>query len=278
MNAATAFSHREEELLARLGGAQDMEQATEACAMALEQTACELAQDEQDEHARQRQQAVMAVARRAPQLLRAATARGELVLEEAAPRREARLKKGAKAAGLFLLAALAVYELIGGRAVFALLQAAGGALLLASGGENRAVDGRARGIPGADAQTLVRTLRELCRAVDLCVSDLALLDREADAMRLSGTADGAMLDLLTALLEAKASGHDELAMRSLARAEQYLRMLGVEPVAYDVAHAPLFDCLPTMGEPRTIRPALVQDGKTLRRGVAAIPMERSVGA
>ena len=84
MNAFTAFSHREEQLLAALEQAKDVDQAIAACAMALEQTACELAQDEQDDMARQRMQAVMACARRAPQMLRACAARGELVLEEAA--------------------------------------------------------------------------------------------------------------------------------------------------------------------------------------------------
>ena len=85
MNAAAAFSHREAELLKQLAGAQEIEQAIAACSMALEQTACELAQDEQDEYARQRQQAVMALARCAPQLLRAAAARGELVIPDRQP-------------------------------------------------------------------------------------------------------------------------------------------------------------------------------------------------
>ena len=38
MNALTAFSHREEQLLAALRQAKDVEQAIAACAMALEQT------------------------------------------------------------------------------------------------------------------------------------------------------------------------------------------------------------------------------------------------
>ena len=105
MNALAAFSHREEQLLEQLAGAQDIDQAVAACTMALEQTACELAQDEQDEHARQRQQAVMALARRAPQLLHAAAARGELVVsgEQAAPAqsRQEKLRRGARAAGAF---------------------------------------------------------------------------------------------------------------------------------------------------------------------------------
>ena len=283
MNAAAAFSHREAELLEQLAGAQEIDQAIAACSMALEQTACELAQDEQDEHARQRQQAVMALARRAPQLLHAAAARGELVVsgEQAAPAqsRQEKLRRGARAAGAFLLAALAVYELIGGHAVFAVLQLAGGALLLAAGkGEQAAVPCQARGIPYVDAEAAVRMLRGLCQAADVCVSDLALLDKDAGMAHLTGTADDAMLDLLTALMEAKASGRSELAMRSLSQAEQYLHGLGIELIAYDAAHAQLFDVLPTMGEARTIRPAIMKDGKVLRRGVAALAAERSVGA
>ena len=283
MNAAAAFSHREAELLEQLAGAQEIDQAIAACSMALEQTACELAQDEQDEHARQRQQAVMALARRAPQLLHAAAARGELVVsgEQAAPAqsRQEKLRRGARAAGAFLLAALAVYELIGGHAMFAVLQLAGGALLLAAGkGEQAAVPCQVRGIPYVDAEAAVRMLRGLCQAADVCVSDLALLDKDAGMAHLTGTADDAMLDLLTALMEAKASGRSELAMRSLSQAEQYLHGLGIELIAYDAAHAQLFDVLPTMGEARTIRPAMMKDGKVLRRGVAALAAERSVGA
>ena len=283
MNASAAFSHREAELLEQLAGAQEIDQAIAACSMALEQTACELAQDEQDEHARQRQQAVMALARRAPQLLHAAAARGELVVsgEQAAPAqsRQEKLRRGARAAGAFLLAALAVYELLGGHAMFAVLQLAGGALLLAAGkGEQAAVPCQARGIPCVDAEAAVRMLRGLCQAADVCVSDLALLDKDAGMAHLTGTADDAMLDLLTALMEAKASGRSELAMRSLSQAEQYLHGLGIELIAYDAAHAQVFDVLPTMGEARTIRPAMMKDGKVLRRGVAALAAERSVGA
>ena len=91
--------------------------------------------------------------------------------------------------------------------------------------------------------------------------------------QLSGTADDAMLDLLVALMEAKASGRDEMAMRSLSLAEEYLRMLGVEIVPYAPERDAMFDRLPTVGAARTVRPALVKDGRVLRRGVAAVAME-----
>lgn len=284
MNAVTALANREEQLLAQLQDACNTDQAISACTMALEQVACALAQDEQDEFARQRQQAVLAVARRAPQLLRAAQARGELLLAapQAAAQKEAapdKLRRLAKPAGIFLLGALAVYELIDGQTLFALLQLLGANLLFFSSAKKEPdAQMQARGIPFADADALLRALRELCQAVDICTSDLMLLEKDAGRAQLSGTADEAMLDLLSALMEAKASGRDELAMRSLNQAQQYLHMLGVKILAYDPEYAQYFDILPTMGEARTIRPAMMQDGRLLRRGVAALQAGRSVGA
>lgn len=274
MNAVTAFSHREEELRRQLEQANSMEEAIAACMMALEQTACELAQEEQDELSRQRQQAVMACARRVPRLLSAVRAKGEMVLEETETEKPG-VSRFTKGAGLFLLAALAVYELIEGRALFAVLELFGAGLLLLGGRENGAVRAKARGMAYAEPEEVVRLLREQCQAVDICVSDLILLEREAGMARLSGTADEAMLDLLISLLEAKESGRGELAMRSLAQAEQYLHMLGMEVLRYEEQSAAYFDVLPTMGEARTIRPAIIKDGQIVRRGVAARSMERS---
>lgn len=288
MNAYTAFEHRRELLQAQLAQAKTMEEALTSCVMALEQVACELAQDEQDEHVRQRQQAVMALARRAPQLLRGVTARGELVIEESAAAAQNttktdRLRRYAMLLGASLLASLAIHELIKGEMLFAVLQLLGGALALLSGmrKSEEPVDShvKARAFALAEAQAMTRLVGELCQAADICVSDLMLLERETGAARLSGTADEAMIDLLVTLMEAKASGRDELAMRSLSQAEQYLRMLGVEIIPYSDENANLFDVLPTMGEARTIRPALKKDGALLRRGTAACRMGegRSVG-
>ncbi len=285
MNAISAFENRKETLLAQLEEAQSAQEAMTACQMALEQTACELAQNEQDETGRQRQQAVMALCRSVPQLLRAAGATGELVLaepsDEDAPKKRPTARQAMQGAGAFLLAALAVHELLDGQTLFALLQLAGGALLVLGGlkhDENAQTvcPYRARGVVQIDAQEMVRQLAQLCRAVDVCTSDLTIIAREAGAVRLSGTADEAMLDLLGALMEAKTSGRDELAMRSLNQAEQYLRMLGVEIVPYNGENAALYDALPTLGEARTIRPAMVKDGKLLRRGVTACPVGKEV--
>ena len=280
MNAVTAFLNRQEQLLAQLQSARSMDEAIAAAMLALEQVACELAQDEQDELARQRQQAVMAVIRRAPQLLRAAAAKGELVLAQTTREQTGKtdkLRRLLRPAGAFLLGALAVYELIDGKALFALLQLLGANLLYFSH-HNQAAEMTARGIPCIQAESLLRALNELCQAVDICIADLMLLEKDAGMAQLSGTADDAMLDLLCSLIEAKASERGDLALRSLNQAQQYLYMLGVEIIPYDDAHAQLFDILPTMGQSRTIRPAMMKDGRLLRRGTAALQAGRSVGA
>ena len=133
MDAVTAFEHREDVLRAQLEKAQDMQAAVSACAMALEQAACELAQEEQDERARQRQQAVLALARQTPLLLQSARARGELVMPETQPDASGwgRLARGMQLCGVLALTALAVVDFVRGRSGMALVQALGVLMLAA---------------------------------------------------------------------------------------------------------------------------------------------------
>lgn len=273
MEAYAAFEARQADIRERLLAARDPAGAVSAATMAMEQIAAELAQDEGDGAARQRQQAVMAALRHAPVLLRAPQAQGRLVLDSA-QEKGGGVRKGLLAAGALLLSALALFELIDGRLLFAALQVAGAALLALGGAKApQAQSGaRAEGVPTVDADALLRALGELCRAADVCVSDLALLERDGAAARLSGEADEAMLDLLVSLLEARATGRADVALRSLDQAETYLRRLGVTPVWFergDAESARMFDLLPTLSGERTIRPALMKDGRLIRRGVAA---------
>ena len=260
MNAVAAFENRKDTLRAQLEESENMPQAISAATMTLEQIACDLAQDEQDDFARQRQQAVMALAKRLPLGLRASRAKAQIVLEETQEQP--------------MLAALAVYEAVNGKMNFALLQALGALLMLF--GANGALTATTRQTPRAQAETvidaadMVREVGEICQAADLCAADLALIEQDNAPARLSGTADEAMLDLLSAMMEARASGRQDLALRSLDQAEQYLRMLGVQSVFYDAEHAALFDVLPARSGERTVRPALVRDGELVRRGVAAV--------
>ena len=129
MNAVAAFENRKDTLRAQLEESENMPQAISAATMTLEQIACDLAQDEQDDFARQRQQAVMALAKRLPMSLRAGRARAQIVLEET-QEQPSRVRRGAVGAGAVMLAALAVYEAVNGKMNFALLQALGALLML----------------------------------------------------------------------------------------------------------------------------------------------------
>lgn len=284
MNAFTVFEDRKDEFLAQLTAAQDAKARMDAAVFILEQIACVLAQEETDSAARQRQQAVLAMAKKAPSLLAAAQAEGELVIVPAQKaKKPEKITLTAKTAGAGILALLAAYALIDGQLIFAALQAAGCALVFLGGGTlgtaaARMGQAQARGVLRIDAKATLEHLGALCRAADVCVSDLAILEKEASLGRLSGTADEATLDLLTSMLEAKASGRSDAAERMLDLAQQYLKMLGMEALDYSKENAAYFDVLPTLSGERTIRPALLREGKLIRRGVAAKQMERSMGA
>ena len=129
MNASAAFENRKDALLEQLNRAGSPQQAAEAAVMTLEMVACDLAQDEQDALARQRQQAVLAIARRAPAMLRAARAEGELVLPGRETAAQEKRKIGLREAGALLLGALAVAMLVDGKVIFAVLQAAGAGMM-----------------------------------------------------------------------------------------------------------------------------------------------------
>ena len=196
MNAVAAFENRKDTLRAQLEESENMPQAISAATMTLEQVACDLAQDEQDDFARQRQQAVMALAKRLPLGLRASRAKAQIVLEET-QEQPSRVRRGSVGAGAVMLAALAVYEAVNGKMNFALLQALGALLMLF--GANGALTATTRQTPRAQAETaidaadMVREVGEICQAADLCAADLALIEQDNAPSRLSGTADEAML-------------------------------------------------------------------------------------
>lgn len=282
MDAMQAFEKHKEEISEQLRRAQSPQQAMTAATIALERIASELAQGETEERARQRQQAVLAQAKRSVMFMRAAKAEGQLVMQPAKgePVVRRRLRMGARTAGAALLAILAAGQWIGGSATLCCLQLLGALLLLLGTDAQKTQAGvpAAQGIMRVDDRELLRAIGECCQAADVCVSDLALLEQDAGATHIVGTADDAMLDLLVSLMEAKATGREDAALRSLDQAESYLRMLGVTPIYFTPENAALFDVLPTISGERTIRPALMKDGGLLRRGVAACRMEGGVGA
>lgn len=76
------------------------------------------------------------------------------------------------------------------------------------------------------------------------------------------------LDLYSELLESYYSESADLVMESLAEIEHYLHNRGIELSDYDPKRERWFELLPSKEAPRTLRPALLRDGKLLRKGLA----------
>ena len=279
VNTLEAFRVNQAALLTALKSASSLSEADVAIQMAFERTAATLAQSEADETTRQRVQAVLAVAKQSGIFLKSVRAEGRLTAasqaETADPAKKDPKQYGLYA-GLILLAFLAVYEIINGKWMFALLAVI--AVLLMKIGQDALQPRdsmpkwRAEGQAKIDPEAAVHAVEEMCRSIDIAVTDLSLIDREY-SVRAAGSQEDAMLDFMSALLEARESGREDLVMESAGEAETALRRLGIDAVSYTPEHADLFDLLPTIGEARTVRPALISGEHVLRRGVAAVRMQ-----
>ena len=199
--------------------------------------------------------------------LRASRAKAQIVLEET-QEQPSRVRRGAVGAGAVMLAALAVYEAVNGKMTFALLQALGALLMLF--GANGALTATTRQTPRAqaevavDAADMVREVGEICQAADLCAADLALIEQDNAPARLSGTADEAMLDLLSAMMEARAPGGRIWRCEALTRRSNTCGCWAFR-VCFTTRSTRRSLMLPARSGERTVRPALVRDGELVRR-------------
>lgn len=268
MTVVSAFEREKNALRERLMLCNTVEESIAVVQRTMEQIAVTIAQDTEEDTARQRSQAVLAVYHAAPKLISACTAKGELVITQDQSTGIQKAVSKVPLAGGIVLLAVAAYEALAGQITPALVTVIGAMMVF--GAKRMEMPGtrtQARGVVSCDADRLVAALLELCRAADTCLADLEAVDRES-RIRLGASADDALLSLLESLMEAKLTGREELAQQSLTDAEQYLRLMGIDAKTYSPEDRAMFEVLPTVGEERTLRPALVKDGKVLRRGVA----------
>lgn len=104
------------------------------------------------------------------------------------------------------------------------------------------------------------------------------MDKSLDARRAALASKNALeraqglapaeLELFSALLEGAYSGDGELALDSLAETEHYLRRRGIETRSYDKKNEEYFELLPAERD-ATLRPALLCDGRLIKKGLAA---------
>ncbi len=122
-----------------------------------------------------------------------------------------------------------------------------------------------------DWEKVYRTLHTAALVMDRTLDDLASAERW-EARRKAAEAPAltdAEAALACELLEGLYGGDGDYALEKLGAVRLWLRTKGVETVEYDGAHAQLFDRMPG-AETATLRPALMQDGVLLRRGLATV--------
>ena len=186
-------------------------------------------------------------------------------------------------AALFLIAAAAGGFVVSIKLlpVYILLAAGGGALLYVSGrmsakGGKTADAGNVRYECVADAPQLYRVLHAAMTVADQCVSEAA--SEEAFDERQEGTSDaagltGEELTLLAGLFEAAYSGDAEYMRDKIEELKAVLHRRHIEVVDCSESTHSFFDQMPSERE-GTLRPALLSDGKVLRRGLAHEPLLR----
>lgn len=90
--------------------------------------------------------------------------------------------------------------------------------------------------------------------------------------------DPAFTELLQDLMEARETGDGEYALRVLRSLRAVLEQHGIRVVSFDGANRNLFEFTPAVDSSTqdvTLRPALVHEGRVLRRGLVAAPSRQA---
>ena len=127
-----------------------------------------------------------------------------------------------------------------------------------------------------DPQKAYRALRTVAITADRNLSEVessAAWQKRKTEETVGGKAgeadiDTAQLDLYAGLLEAYTSGDGQFALDKLADVKYYLHRHDIEAVDYSEKTESYFDVMPS-SRPGTLRPALVRNGKLLKKGLAA---------
>ena len=123
-----------------------------------------------------------------------------------------------------------------------------------------------------DADRIYRNYRTIMISVDQSLDEVRLQqrqDKKEQAGKIEGRdASNAEIELFSDLLAASYSGDPEFALEKIAGIKYFLHKQQIEAVDYSEDTAQYFDLMPG-AEAGTIRPALIANGKLLKKGLAS---------
>ena len=118
------------------------------------------------------------------------------------------------------------------------------------------------------SRRLAAVALQMDKNLDARASELAAKKADARAQGLSADE----LELMTTLLEGAYSDSGEIALESLEDVGHYLRRKGIETLEYDGKDEHYFELLPG-DKSATLRPALLCDGRLIKKGLATYAEE-----
>ena len=123
--------------------------------------------------------------------------------------------------------------------------------------------------PRIDSDRIYRALHAVVLVADRNIADALSLKRMEEEQSGQEPAENkADLSLYSDLLEAQLAKDGEYALDQISKVPFYLHQKGIEAVEYSEENRSWFDVIP--GEKReTIRPALVKDGRLLKKGIVS---------
>lgn len=123
-----------------------------------------------------------------------------------------------------------------------------------------------------DSAKVYRNFRNTILSVDQSLDEIRSMerwDKRDEAGKIDGhTASSSELDLFSDLLAAAYSKDPDFALEKINEIKYYLHKQQIEVVDYSTETARYFDMMPGL-HAGTIRPAMVAEGKLLRKGVAS---------
>lgn len=265
-----AYDERREELVLALKNCRDVKETADCAALFLEKIGRE-ARAQADSRAERAEIERLFAAARCALLCMQAVTEAELTVVRSAQNQQTKSGKIRAAAphiALLLTAALCVWLILEGKQGAAAL-CVPIMLLNLIPQKNDAPREETVASPRADDYELVRQIDRMMEKLDALLSDCRA---EEAAGRLPTTeplllTDG-LLQPIQMLMEAAETQDGHYALKTLPQVREALRAQGVQAVSFSEENRGYFEMFPSEQGGRTIRPALLREGKLILRGQA----------
>lgn len=265
-----AYDERREELVCALKNCRDVKETADCAALFLDRVGRDVRAEASSREERAEVERLFSAVKCALLCMQAVT-RAEITVAHSPKEQQTRAEKIRAMAphiALLLTAALCVWLILEGKQGAAVLCVPIMQLNLIPQ-KKSALQEEASASPRADEYELVRQIDRMMERLDAMLSDCRA-EREAGRLPADEPlllTDG-LLEPIQMLMEAAETQDGRYALKTLPQVREALRMQGVQAVSFSEENRGYFEMFPSEQGGRTIRPALLREGKLILRGQA----------